>query len=173
MSIAETLNGATRVIAIIGDPITQVKSPSDMTQALLDAGVSQLAIHDADSTRRDGLVARLTQRHSDKPRAGSADPSGYAVVVNATPMGMLAGDPLPLDASRLSPAAFVGDVITMSEVTPLIAAARALGCGTQVGTGMFAAVRGHMLEFLLDDGASSIGRSGSSHDMKENIGRTQ
>lgn len=125
---------------------------SAIALALLDAGVAELAIHDGDTTRRDALVARLAQRHGDKVRAGSSDPSGFDIVVNATPSGMREGDPYPVDAGKLDGAMFVGDVITMPAVTPLIAAARALGCRTQIGTGMFAAVCERMVDFLLAEG---------------------
>jgi shikimate dehydrogenase len=125
---------------------------SAIALALLDAGVSELAIHDGDATRRGALIGRLQQRHGAKVRAGSADPSGYGLVVNATPAGMRDGDPLPVDATRLTRNTFVGDVITVPAVTPLIAAARALGCKTQIGTGMFAAVCERMVAFLLEDG---------------------
>ena len=39
------------------------------------------------------------------------DPAGYDVVVNATPLGMKDGDPLPMDVARISPSAFVGEVV--------------------------------------------------------------
>jgi shikimate dehydrogenase len=130
---------------------------SAMALALLDAGVSELTIHDGDSTRRDALIGRLRRRHGDRVQVGSADPTGYGMVVNATPSGMKADDPLPVDASRLSADAFVADVITAPAVTPLIAAARALDCGTQVGAGMFAAVCQHMVDFLLADGPLATG----------------
>jgi shikimate dehydrogenase len=267
MNISNTLNGATRVIAIIGDPIAQVKSPAGVTQALiergcnavvvpihiatadlpgfvagaslaknidglivtvphkfdahrhcasateranflgavnvmrrnpdggwhgdqvdgggfvagiraagckpeglralmagaggagsaialelLEAGVAELAVHDGDAARRDALIGRLRQRHGAKVTSGSADPSGYGIVVNATPAGMRDGDPLPFDVSKLGRSAFVGDVITVPAVTPLIEGARRLGCKTQIGTGMFAAVCERMVEFLLADG---------------------
>jgi shikimate dehydrogenase len=70
---------------------------------------------------------------------------------------MRATDPLPIDASRLDADAFVGDVITVPAVTPLITAARARGCGTQIGTGMFAAVGAHIVDFLLASGPLSMG----------------
>nr|VUD28527.1 shikimate 5-dehydrogenase [Raoultella sp. NCTC 9187] len=35
------------------------------------------------------------------------DPQGHDLVVNATPLGMKADDPLPLDPQRLSPACWV------------------------------------------------------------------
>lgn len=44
MNIADTLSGATHVIAIIGDPIAQVKSPSGVTQRLIDHGVNAVVV---------------------------------------------------------------------------------------------------------------------------------
>ncbi|MCO6419622.1 shikimate dehydrogenase [Siccirubricoccus sp. KC 17139] len=117
--------------------------------ALLEAGLAELALHDADAARRDALLERLRARFGDRVRAGSADPAGYDLAVNATPAGMRPGDPLPLDATRLEPTAFVGDVITVPEVTPLLAAARARGCATSTGVGMFDAARELMVDFLL------------------------
>jgi shikimate dehydrogenase len=125
---------------------------SAIALALLEAGVESLAIHDADTVRREALIARLAALHPGRVHAGSADPTGIQVVVNATPAGMRAGDPLPFDASRLEAGAFVGDVITVPEVTPLLAAARARGCATVTGVGMFGAVLLEMVEFLLETG---------------------
>ncbi len=119
---------------------------------LLEAGVSALAIHDGDTVRRDGLITRLHSRFPNKTTVGSDDPTGFDLVVNATPVGMKADDPYPLQIDKLTSAMFVGDVITAPAVTPLIEAARAKGCGTQVGGGMFAAVRDLMLAFLLEAG---------------------
>jgi len=130
---------------------------SAIALALLEAGVAELALHDDDVQRRDALLARLGQRYGGRVRAGSPDTRGFGVVVNATPAGMRASDPLPLDAAGLSPQAFVGDVITVPAVTPLIAAARERGCGTQIGTGMFAAVCELMVDFLLADGPLASG----------------
>jgi shikimate dehydrogenase len=45
-------------------------------------------------------------------------------------------DPAPLDVDRLSPETFVGEVVMMREETRLLAAARARGCATQIGTDM-------------------------------------
>jgi len=54
---------------------------------------------------------------------GSNDPAGWEIVVNATPMGMNEGDPLPMDMSRLDPGTFVGEVVMKQAITPFLAAA--------------------------------------------------
>ncbi|MDR3473679.1 MAG: shikimate dehydrogenase [Devosia sp.] len=121
---------------------------SAIALALVEAGVTELAIHDTDIARRDALVARLQGRGA-AVRAGSADPGGRTLVVNATPLGMRAEDPCPVLVDRLTADMFVGDVVTVPEVTPLIAAARRLGCPTQGGGGMYAAQLDLMRDFLL------------------------
>ena len=68
--------------------------------------------------------------------AGKPDPRGFDIVVNATPLGLRPGDPMSIDASRLEASQLVADVIPNPEVTPLIAAARALGCATTTGRDM-------------------------------------
>ena len=125
---------------------------SAIALALLEAEVAQLAIHDADLARRDALIARLVRRYPANVVAGSNDPHGFDVIANATPMGMRSGDPLPVDVVRLVHGMFVGDVITVPEVTPLLTAARERGCGTQTGVGMFAEVQTLMVAFLLEAG---------------------
>ena len=46
------------------------------------------------------------------------------------------GDPLPMDVARISPSAFVGEVVMRAETTAFLAAAAARGCRVQVGTDM-------------------------------------
>jgi shikimate dehydrogenase len=122
---------------------------SAIALALADAGVVELAIHDGDAQRRDALLARFASRAGLQARAGSADPTGYTIVVNATPAGMRGGDPFPVDIGKLTSQMFVGEVITQPEITPLLEAARRLGCPTQTGVGMFNEVSKLMVEFLL------------------------
>ena len=57
-------------------------------------------------------------------------------MVNATPLGMSADDPLPFDPTRLDDGAFVGDVVLTAELSPLLKAAARRGCSYQVGTDM-------------------------------------
>ena len=129
---------------------------SAIALALLEAGVAELGIHDDDVARREALVDRLQGRHGDKIHAGSSDPTGYTLVVNATPAGMRAGDPYPVRVDKLTQKMFAADVITAPAVTPLLEAARRLGCSTQVGAGMFTAVSALMVDFLLESGPSEL-----------------
>ncbi len=117
--------------------------------ALLDAGVATLAIHDADGARRDALLGRLAAHGAGRLMVGSSDPAGFDLVANATPAGMRADDPLPVQTPHLTPAMTVGEVITVPEVTRLLAAARAIGCPTATGVEMFTAGRDLIVDFLL------------------------
>jgi len=49
---------------------------------------------------------------------------------------MYAGDPMPVDVSRLSPTTYVGEVVMKHETTAFLAAAQARGCATQIGIDM-------------------------------------
>jgi len=122
---------------------------SAIAHALVMAGVSELAIHDPDLTRRDTLIQRLASLNKAKVTAGSADPTGVDIALNATPIGMKASDPTPIDVRGITAQMFVGCVITAPAVPPLIEAARAKGCATMTGADMFARVRDLMVNFLI------------------------
>ena len=123
---------------------------SAIAYSLMTAGVSELAVHDADTARRDALVARLAGLGLGRVSVGSSDPSGFDLAINATPIGMKEGDPHPIDSTTFKSDQFVGCVITAPAVPPMIAAARAKGCNTMTGADMFARVRDLMVQFLLE-----------------------
>ncbi len=105
--------------------------------SLAAAGVGQIALFDRQAEAADGLAERLrTHCPAIEVRTGSNDPAGYDLVVNATPLGMNPGDPLPLDVSRLAPTTFVGEVVMRTEMTAFLRAAQAQGCPIQVGSDM-------------------------------------
>ena len=124
---------------------------SAIGHALVHAGVASLDVRDNDAARTQSLVTRLAALQRGAVHAASAEIDGasYDVVVNASPMGMRADDPLPVDVSRLPASTFVGDVVTKPPLTPFIEAAHARGCKTVTGTQMFARVCDRMVEFLL------------------------
>jgi shikimate dehydrogenase len=111
--------------------------------ALLDAGVERLAVHDVDVARRMALVDRLEHRRpgiavtTAAPALGDAD-----IAVNATPLGLREGDPLPFLPDSLRPGGLVADIIMAPADTALLRAAAAHGYPIHHGR--------HMLEGQLD-----------------------
>lgn len=110
---------------------------SAIAASLARTGVVELSLFDGHEPSVKGLAARLRQAYPGLiVSTGSNDPAGYDLVVNATPLGMKDGDPLPMDVSRIDPSTFVGEVVMKTEITPFLAAARERGCRFQVGTDM-------------------------------------
>ena len=122
---------------------------SAIAVAMADAGVGRLALYDTRPDATEQLSSRLQQFFPTLPiNLGLNDPSGFEIVVNATPMGMEPGDPLPIDVGRISPDTMVGEVVMKQEVTPFVLAARERGCMTQIGTDMLFEQIPAYLEFL-------------------------
>jgi len=110
---------------------------SAIAASLAAAGVGAIDLFDAQGASADALGERLKSHYGAlQVSTGSKDPDGFEIVVNATPLGMNEGDPLPVDVSRISPQAFVGEVVMKSEMTAFLRAAQARGCHFQVGTDM-------------------------------------
>ena len=122
---------------------------SAIAASLAAAGVTRMGLVDTSDGAAESLSSRLSRHYPDLTvRTGSADPTGYDLVVNATPLGMNDGDPLPIDINLLSPTTFVGEVVMKSAVTPLLRAARERGCEIQVGVDMLFEQVPANLEFL-------------------------
>jgi len=110
---------------------------SAIAASLAAAGIAAIGLFDASSAAAESLGERLSEHFPKlKVETGSKEPEGYDVVVNATPLGMKEGDPLPIDVARVAPTAFVGEVVMKQEMTPFLRAAKARGCAVQVGTDM-------------------------------------
>ena len=115
--------------------------------ALLMDGLAELTVNDIDAGRRDGLIGRISGH--GRVKAGTNDPAGYDLVVNATPLGMKAGDPLPFDPARIAASTFVADLITKPVISPLLETARGRGCRIQTGEDLFLAQVDIIADFLL------------------------
>ena len=110
---------------------------SAIAASLAAAGIAAIGLFDASSAAAESLGERLSEHFPKlKVETGSKEPEGYDVVVNATPLGMKEGDPLPIDVAQVAPTAFVGEVVMKQEMTPFLRAAKARGCAVQVGTDM-------------------------------------
>ena len=116
--------------------------------SLAGAGLAGIGLFDP-AAAASALADRLRQHYPAlQVTLGSNDPAGYDIVVNATPLGMKLGDPLPVDADRIGAGAFVGEVVMTEEHTPLLRAALARGCRVQVGTDMLFEMIPAYLEFF-------------------------
>ncbi|WP_048439455.1 shikimate dehydrogenase [Caenimonas sp. SL110] len=122
---------------------------SAIAASLAAAGVRSIALHDVQGASADLLARRISQHFPRVDlRVGSNDPSGMDLVVNATPLGMNAGDAMPMDVARISPQAWVGEVVMKTEMTAFLAAAQARGCRVQIGTDMLFEMIPAYLEFF-------------------------
>jgi shikimate dehydrogenase len=122
---------------------------SAIAVAMAEAGVGRLALYDTCPEVMEQLAGQLQKFFPTLPiQLGSNDPSGFEIVVNATPMGMEPGDPLPIDVGRIAPETMVGEVVMKQEETPFLVAAREKGCLTQIGTDMLFEQIPAYLEFL-------------------------
>ena len=110
---------------------------SAIAASLAAAGVAELALFDVSPAPAQALAQRLQKQYpSLRVCVGSNDPAGFDLVVNATPLGMNEGDPMPMDMARVAASTFVGEVVMKAETTAFLAAAQARGCQVQVGTDM-------------------------------------
>jgi shikimate dehydrogenase len=122
---------------------------SAIAASLAAAGLTEIGLFDVNAASAEALGVRLrTHYPSLQVQTGSRDPGGWDIVVNATPLGMKAGDKLPVDIDRIAPGTFVGEVVMKEEYTPLLRAAQEKGCRVQVGTDMLFEMIPAYLEFF-------------------------
>ena len=100
-------------------------------------GQREIALVDTRAEAAERLADRLRLNYPGLTLSlGSNDPSGFDVAVNATPLGTYPGDPLPMEPSRLSASALVGEVVLKPAMTPFLAAAKARGLACVTGLDM-------------------------------------
>ncbi|BDC45926.1 shikimate dehydrogenase family protein [Paraburkholderia terrae] len=119
--------------------------------ALARAGVSALTIANRSPEKAQQLV-QLVRQHAKhaKVEAGSADPAGHDIVINATSLGLKEGDALPCDAARIESGMVVAEAVMQPPVTPLLSAAAKRGARTHLGEHMVTAQLERFVEFLLN-----------------------
>jgi shikimate dehydrogenase len=105
--------------------------------SLAKAAIARIALFDVNTASCEALAQRLRDNYPNLiVETSSNDPAGFDLVLNATPMGMNVGDPLPMDVSRIAPTTFVGEVVMKTEMTAFLQAAKDRGCRVQIGTDM-------------------------------------
>jgi shikimate dehydrogenase len=122
---------------------------SPIAASLAGIGLAGIGLYDPNSAASEKLAARIEEHYQAVEVAiGPKDPEGYDLIVNATPIGMKDGDPLPVDIDRIARGSYVGDVVLKAEVTPLLQAAKDKGCKIQVGSDMLFEMIPACLEFF-------------------------
>ncbi len=104
--------------------------------ALAEAGAVRVDIADIDAPRALALTQRIAVLTGVPSAVSPARAAGFDLIVNASPLGMRAGDPMPVDLTGLTARAIVGDVVISRTLTPILTAARAAGCHVQPGAAM-------------------------------------
>jgi shikimate dehydrogenase len=128
---------------------------SPIAASLAGLGLTEIGLFDPNPAASEALAQRIGIHHPEvNIVVGSKDPEGYDLIVNATPLGMEDGDPLPVDVDRIAPGSYVGDVVLNTDVTPFLQAAKDQGCTTQAGSDMLFELIPAYLEFFGFDGAT-------------------
>ncbi|MEM1049897.1 MAG: shikimate dehydrogenase [Pseudomonadota bacterium] len=112
-------------------------------------GAGRVALRDRDSTKAESLAARIEALSGRRTSCGF-ERSGeeYDIVVNASPLGMRADDPLPVDPGRFGPTAVIADAVTGTAPTALMSAARSAGLQTVDGAAMAAGQAAQLRAYL-------------------------
>ncbi len=120
--------------------------PHEAAVTVLGAGGAAVAV--ALALLEGGATVTIVNRSAERARAAVAATGGRAVIgelgavrsadliVQATPLGMQADDPLPVDPSLIRAGQLVADLIYHPAETPLLAAARSRGAVAVNGVGM-------------------------------------
>jgi shikimate dehydrogenase len=110
---------------------------SACADAVLRLGARELAIVDQEPARAAALADRLN-RHLPGRRASSAADIAAALegatgLIQATPVGMAKHPGMPVSERLLKPSLWISEVVYVPLETPLLQAARRIGCQTADG----------------------------------------
>lgn len=110
---------------------------ASLAYCLAEAGAADIRLTDIDRERAETLASLVVKAFPRcRVTVGEADPSGMDMAVNATPIGMHADDPFPLDVTKLTPDITVVDIIMEPAETALLRRAKEIGCRIQPGRPM-------------------------------------
>lgn len=129
-----------------------------IAQALAAHGCAGLAIAERDPNLlgqavADLVGARLAGDARCPVSAFAGTGTGFEVLVNATPLGMLEGDPSPFGAAMVGRASWIADIVADPPRTRLATLAREAGRPLVTGRDMVRGQIGPIGRWLLEDGA--------------------
>jgi shikimate dehydrogenase len=122
---------------------------SAIAAAVANEKPSLLRLHDLDARRAADLAARIAVAHRGLAlECGAPDPDGFDILMNATPVGMLADARMPIAVSAFPASLIVFDAIVKPQTTPLVALAERCGCTVVRGGEMLAGQIALMTDFF-------------------------
>jgi shikimate dehydrogenase len=102
--------------------------------SLAARGVTRLGLFDPSPGRAAAVAERLhTEFGTEAQARADADPVGFDLVVNASPVGLRRDDPPPFDTARLHAGAAVVDIVMKNQPTALLRACHARGITAHPG----------------------------------------
>jgi shikimate dehydrogenase len=118
--------------------------------SLASAGAAALMLYDLNPARLATLAADIARFYPHCPvaTAAVATAAGHDIVINATPVGMAAGDGLPAPLGPFDSGSLVFDIVPKPDVTPLMAHAAAASCRVGGGRLMVDGQVAAVLDFL-------------------------
>lgn len=117
--------------------------------SLAQRGVARLALFDAAPGRAAEVAARIRASFPiEVETPAGSDPAGFDLVVNASPLGLQPGDPLPFDVARLDRGTAVVDILMKNQPTPLLRACHARGIVAHPGFEMLVQQMPEYLSFF-------------------------
>jgi shikimate dehydrogenase len=131
---------------------------SAIAAALSEGGVSRIGLFDPDAAKARQLAQSIERQYGVSVAVkDDNDPSGFEVVINASPLGLKTGDPLPVPAERIEAGAQVCDILMKNQPTPLLKAAMAQGMSVLPGFDMLILQTPLFLDFFgLRDAADRL-----------------
>jgi shikimate dehydrogenase len=103
----------------------------------LEAGAAKVSLLDENHDKAQDLLGRLVPHYPGQDIEVVSDPpTQFDIVLNATPLGMRATDPLPMPIHTIPAGAIVTDAVTDPPVTPFLQGARMNGHVIQSGREM-------------------------------------
>lgn len=112
---------------------------SAIAWAALEAGAAKVSLLNRNHEKAKDLRGRLVPHFPGQDiEVVSVPPARFDIVLNATPLGMRATDPLPMPIQQIPAGAVVTDAVTAPPVTPFLKGARKNGHRIQSGREMVA-----------------------------------
>lgn len=126
--------------------------------ALIEAGIDRISVLNRTRARAQTMIDRLerlaqaTGRDVQLEIAENNATTGFDLAINATSLGMHAGDAIPFDVGSITPDLTVAEVVMAPEFTPLLEASSARGAQVVPGKAMLTGQIDPFIDFVLGAG---------------------